>query len=157
MRCEEFDELLEELAAGDEPLAGDAASHVSSCPDCARSLTLARSIDGLLGAQPVAAVRPELMAAILATVRRERWRSEQLLDLSFNVTVAAAVILLIGGVWLLIGLSGLGGVGSDAVVVLNEGVRLAFERIRPMLPVYALATVLLVATWGLWLWAEGID
>jgi hypothetical protein len=157
VRCEEFDDLVESVAAGEVPLDGDAAAHVSSCIRCAGELALARGIDGLLRVQPTPVARPELTSAILAAVRRERWRSEQLLDLSFNVTVAAAVAVLLGGLWLLASLSGLGGVGTDAMALVNDAARLAVDHIRPMLPVYALATALLVVTWGIWVWAEGLE
>jgi hypothetical protein len=92
-------------------------------------------------------VRPELLAAALTGIRRERWRAEQSFDLAFNVVVSLAVVCALGVVGLM-----LPDLGLRAYIV--EAMALLVDRARPALPVYGLATGLVAVTLGVWWWAE---
>ena len=154
MTCTDFDELIEPIAAGEmEPDAGTLA-HVQSCEACARALALARQIDLVLAAQPAPEPPPAFTAALMTRLRRERWRSEQSLDVAFNVAVGLAVAVGVGGVVMVATASGLAGVSADLVRVFLSATASAFATMAPALPVYALASAVVVSWLLLWWWAE---
>ena len=126
--CTELDALIEPIAAGEiEPDAGVRA-HLATCLACSRALALARQVDAVLAAQPPPDPSPAFTPTLMARLRRERWRSEQYLDLAFNVAVALAIVAGVGGLWLVLSATGLVGVSTDVtrlfVARYRVGVRL---------------------------------
>jgi len=154
MICRDFDAIIEPVAAGEMGLPAEAAEHLAGCPPCAARLALARRIEGVLGSGPPAEPPPSFTAAVVGRVRRERWRSEQRVDWLFNLAMAAAAILVVGGTWMLFNLTGVAQVGTEASAVLAEGFGLAAARITTQLPAYAGATGLLLSAVAVWWWAE---
>ncbi len=154
MICRDFDAIIEPVAAGEMALPAEAAEHLAGCPPCAAHLALARRIEGVLGSRPSAAPPPSFTAAVMGQVRRERWRSEQRVDWFFNAAMAAAAILVVGGIWMLFNLTGVAAVGTEASAVLADGLSLAAARITAQLPAYIGATGLLLSAVAVWWWAE---
>ena len=154
MTCTDFDELIEPIAAGElEPDAGMHA-HLQSCPACTRALATACQIDRMLAAQPAPEPPLAFTATLMARLRRERWRSEQSLDVAFNVAVGLAVAVGVGGVVMVATASGLAAVSADLVRVFFSATVSAFTTIAPALPVYALASAVVVSWLLVWWWAE---
>lgn len=154
MTCTDFDELIEPIAAGElEPDAGMRA-HLQSCPACTRALAMARQIDRVLGAQPAPEPPLAFTATLMARLRRERWRSEQSLDVAFNIAVGLAVAVGVGGVVMVATASGLAALSADLVRVFLSATVSAFATIAPALPVYALASAVVVSWLLVWWWAE---
>jgi len=154
MICRDFDAIIEPVAAGEKDLPAGAAEHLAGCPPCAARLALARRIEGVMGSQPSAEPPPSFTAAVMGRVRRERWRSEQRVDWFFNAAMAAAAVLVVGGIWMLFNLTGVASVGTEASAVLAEGLSLAAARITAQLPAYIGATGLLLSAVAVWWWAE---
>jgi len=154
MICRDFDAIVEPVAAGEMDLPAEAAEHLAGCPPCAARLALARRIEGVLASRPSLEPPSSFTAAVMGRVRRERWRSEQRVDRFFNVAMAAAAMLVVGGIWMLFNLTGVAAVGAEASAVLSEGLRLAAARITVQLPAYAGATGLLLSAVAVWWWAE---
>ncbi len=90
----------------------------------------------------------------LARIRRARWRTDQFLDVGFNLAIATIVFAVVGGVWMLLHRSGLASVSTDAVNVFGGGFVSLAKRVAPALPLYAGAAALLVSALGIWWWAE---
>jgi hypothetical protein len=90
----------------------------------------------------------------LARVRRERWRSEQFVDVGFNVAIVAVVAALVAGLWMVLHRSGLSAVSSDAVTLFGSGIFALAHRVAPSLPLYVAATGVLATALVLWWWAE---
>ena len=154
MTCTEFDAVIELVAAGEiEPDAGTRA-HLQSCAACGRALALARRIDAVLAAQPAPDLPPAFTAALMARVRRERWRSEQYLDTAFNVAVGLAIAVGVGGLVMVATASGLAVVSADLVRVFLSASVSALATIAPALPAYALASAVVVSGLLAWWWAE---
>src|SRR6187200_1064554 len=117
MTCTDFDELIEPIAAGEmEPDAGMRA-HLQSCAACSRALAMARQIDLVLASQPALEPSPAFTGVLMARLRRERWRSEQSLDVAFNIAVGLAVAVGVGGVVMVATASGMAAVSADLVRV----------------------------------------
>jgi hypothetical protein len=154
MTCQQLDERIEALAAGDEPHTEETSAHLDGCVRCQAALARAQQIERLLAAQPVHAAPPRFAEMIAAHVRRERWESEQALDRWFNLIVVACALLAAGGLWLLANLSGVAAVGADAGRLMREGAELAAGRLARDLPTYIAATGILLSTIAVWLWAE---
>jgi anti-sigma factor RsiW len=154
MTCTDFDELIEPIAAGElKPDAGMRA-HLQSCPACTRALAMAHQIDRVLGAQPAPEPPLAFTATLMARLRRERWRSEQSLDVAFNIAVGLAVAVGVAGAVMVATASGLAAVSADLVRVFLSATVSAFATIAPALPVYALASAVVVSWLLVWWWAE---
>jgi len=87
-------------------------------------------------------------------VRRARWRSEQFLDVGFNVAIGAIVLAVVGGIWMLLHRSGLTAVSGDAVDLFGSGLMTMVHRVAPSLPLYGAASAVLATALVLWWWAE---
>ena len=108
----------------------------------------------MLQARPAPRPAPQFTSRTLARVRRARWRSEQFLDVGFNVAIVAIVAAVVGGIWMLLHRSGLAAVSSDAVDLFGSGMMTLVHRVAPSVPIYAGAMAVLATALGLWWWAE---
>jgi anti-sigma factor RsiW len=154
MFCDEALDSVESIAAGDLTPDGRVANHLATCPNCAAALEDARQLDRMLRMRPVPRPPSQFTARTLTRVRRVRWRSEQFVDVGFNVVIAAVVIAVGGAIWMILHRSGLATVTTDAVDLFTAGIRTIVLRIGPSVPIYAGATALLVSALAVWWWAE---
>ncbi len=91
---------------------------------------------------------------MLQRVRRERWRAEQQVDRLFNVAMAVALLLVVGGILALMNLSGVMAAASGAwAVVASLGGQAAREA-APSMNIYIAAVGLFVSVIGMWWWAD---
>lgn len=154
MYCDEALDAVEAIAAGDETPDGRLADHYATCPNCSAALTSAREVDRLLQQRPVPRPSAQFTARTMTRVRRARWRSDQFLDMGFNVAIVVIVLSFIVGVWMVLNRSGLAAVSNDATDVVIRGLVTLAQRVGPSVPLYAGATALLATALGLWWWAE---
>jgi anti-sigma factor RsiW len=150
MFCNEVHDAIEPIAAGELIPADGIAAHLSSCPSCAAALEDARRLEQLLQGRPTPRAPAQFTSRTMARVRRARWRTEQVFDLGFNVTIGLVVLTVLGGVWLLMHRSGLVAVSNDAVELLGAGLVTLAHRVAPAVPLYAGATALLATALGIW-------
>jgi hypothetical protein len=108
----------------------------------------------MFASQPAPEPPAAFTAALMTRLRRERWRSEQSLDVAFNVAVALAVTVGVGGVAMVATASGLAALSADLVRVFLLATASAFATIAPALPVYVLASAVVVSWLLVWWWAE---
>ena len=151
--CEQVDALLEAVADGDR-MPAEAEAHVSACPRCAAALADARAIEAALATRPIPAPPSNFTAAVMAKVHEERWRAEQVVDLGFNLAIAAGVLLIIGGVAGLAWTMGLISIGDDMMTLLSAASRAAIDRLAPQMPTIVLSATLLTMTLALWWWVD---
>ena len=154
MFCDEALDAVEAIAAGDLTPDGRIAEHLQSCPNCAAALDSARALERMLRVRSVPKPPAQFTTRTLARVRRARWRSEQFLDVGFNVAIAAVVLTVIAGIWILLNRSGLVAVSNDVVDLFGTSLVAFARRVGPSLPLYAAATALLSTALGIWWWAE---
>jgi predicted anti-sigma-YlaC factor YlaD len=154
MFCDEALDAVEAIAAEDLHPDGRVAAHLASCPNCAAALVSARSLERMLQRRAVPSPSPQFTSRTLARVRRARWRSDQFLDVGFNVAIGAIVLAVVGGIWLLLDRSGLAVISNDAVNLLGTGFVTFARRAAPSLPLYGGATAILATALVIWWWAE---
>jgi anti-sigma factor RsiW len=154
MFCDEALDAVEAIAAGDLTPDGRVAEHLASCANCAAALEDARQLEQKLRARTAPPAPPQFTTRTLARVRGARWRSDQFLDVGFNVAVIAVVVAVFAGVWMLLHRSGLDAVSGDVVDLFGSGLVAFVHSVAPSLPLYFGAAALLVSALGLWWWAE---
>ena len=154
MRCEDLDERFEGLADGSQEADGDTAAHVATCAVCAARLAEARAIEALLAAREVPAPPPMFTSAVMSAVRRDWWQAEQVVDIGFNLALAAGLLLVIGGAIGLAWSAGLFAADVDLRVVASALSFPFVDRVIAQAPTVAMAAALLVTTLGVWWWAE---
>ena len=150
MFCDEALDSIESIAAGELTPDGRVADHLATCPNCAAALEGARKLERMLQARPIPRPPAQFTARTLTRVRRARWRSEQFLDVGFNVAIGAIVVTVGGAIWMLVHRSGLAAVSSDAVDLFGAGLRTILLRIGPSVPLYAGATAVLASALAVW-------
>src|ERR1700752_4834766 len=101
MFCDEALAPVEPIPAGELTPDGRIADHLATCPNCAAALDSAKRLEPMLRARVVPQPTPQFTTRTIARGRRARWRSEQFLDVSFNVAIGAIVVAVVGGVWML--------------------------------------------------------
>lgn len=154
MFCDEALNAVEAIAAGELTPDGRLANHYATCPNCAAALASARALDAMLRDRPTPKPSAQFTARAMTRVRRARWRNDQVIDIGFNIAVAAVILAVVTTVWILLRRTGLGAVSDDALSVLAGGVVAIGQRIGPSLPLYGAATALLATALGVWWWAE---
>jgi hypothetical protein len=154
MYCDEALDAVEAVAAGDLAPDGRLADHYQTCPNCSAALDGARAVDRMLQERRVPVPPPQFTARAMTRVRRARWRSDQAIDVGFNVAVAAVILAIVTGVWLLMRRSGMTAIGNEAMDVAAGGFVTLVQRIGPSLPLYAAATAVLATALAVWWWAE---
>jgi hypothetical protein len=90
----------------------------------------------------------------MTKVRRARWRSDQFLDLAFNVAIGMIVAAILAGVWILMHRTGMTAVSNDLLDLFSTGFVALAHRVGPALPLYGAATAVLAGALGIWWWAE---
>ncbi len=154
MTCIDVTDLVEAIAAGDVVVNEATRVHLESCPACAGRLASARRLEAMLAADVTPIAPPRFTAQVLTKIRRERWQSEQRVDRIFNVAIAVACLLVVGGAAALLNLSGLIGLsGSVWGLLAQVSGQVASEASRVLLT-YVTAAGLLVSALGMWWWAE---
>ena len=154
MFCDEALDAIEAIAAGELTPEGRVAAHLATCPNCAATLASARRLEQMLLARPTQKAPPQFTSRTMAVVRRQRWRSEQFLDIGFNVALGVLALGIIATLWMLFHRSGLVSVSNDAVTLLGGGFVNLAHRVAPSLPRYVGAAALLATALGVWWWAE---
>lgn len=154
MFCDEALDAVEAIAAGELTPDGRIAEHLATCPNCASALADAQQLEQMLRGRPIPQASSQFTSRTMARVRRARWRSDQFLDLGFNLALAVIVVAVIATVWMLMHRSGLTAVSDDAVALLSAAFFSLASRIAPSLPLYLGATALLGGVLGIWWWAE---
>jgi len=154
MYCDEALDAVEAVAEGEVTPDGRLADHYATCPNCAAALTDARALDQMLKNRAVPKPSAQFTARAMTRVRRARWRSDQVLDVGFNVAIAGVVLAILSVAWMLLRRSGLAAVSNDALEVMAGGLVTLAHRVGPSLPLYGAATALLATALGVWWWAE---
>ena len=155
MTCARAEELIEAIAADEEPAPEEFRAHVETCARCAGSLAAAVRLERALRAAPNLSPPPRFTPSVIARVRRERWRADQQVDWVFNIAVAIAVVLIaLGAVALFNAGSVTAGIMSFARTVAEAAMEEPSEQPKPALWTYLLVCALMATSLLVWRWAE---
>ena len=156
MTCDEANTFIEAVAIGDAVPDGVRA-HVASCRVCAARLALAQRIEHALAHRPVTPAPSDFTAALMTRIRRERWRTEQVIDAGFNIAAVIGVLLVLGGVAGVLWRAGAIQLGGEMATMLFGASRAIAVRAIADVRVIMLSVLLLSTAVGLWWWAEEED
>ena len=154
MTCRDTLHLVEAIAAGDLVVADDLRAHVETCPSCSAALASARRVEALLQARGAGEPPPGFTSAVIARIRDDRWQSEQRVDRIFNVAIAAAILLVVGGVAALTNVSGVLSGSAWVWDALTQVSGSLLHAAAPTLLTYVSAAGLLMSALFMWWWAE---
>ena len=154
MFCDEVLNAIEAIAAGDLTPDGRIAAHLATCRNCAAALATAQQVERMLRARPVPRPPSHFTSRTMARVRRARWRSDQFLDVGFNVAVGIIIVAVVATIWMVVNRSGLAAVSDDAAALFSTALVTVAQRVAPSIPLYAGAAAVLVTALGIWWWAE---
>jgi anti-sigma factor RsiW len=152
--CDELEPLMEAIADGSlEPAPGPRA-HLAACAGCAARLERARAVEQWLAVREAPQPPASFTAAVMARVGQEQWRTERVVDLGFNLAVAAGVLVILAG--------GAGLAWSLGVFTLNVEIEALVRaasmqvegRVINQLQTMGMAALLLTLALVLWWWAE---
>lgn len=154
MRCNHLEPLIEAIADGSYEPGGEDAQHLASCRICSSRVTRARAIENLLAIREVAAPGSSFTSAVMARVGQERWKTERVVDLGFNLAIAAGLLVFLaagaGLAWSL----GLVSVTIDLDALWQVIGAEVTGRVLSQVQTIAMAAVMLTMTLVLWWWAE---
>jgi hypothetical protein len=136
-----------------EPDAGERA-HLDGCEVCRGRLAVSRSIEDWLQRRETPVVPQSFTAGVMARISKEAWRTERVIDLGFNVAVAAGLILIIGGAAGVAWSFGLFTLSIDADLLEAATRAIVDDRLASNAQTVAMGTVLLAMTLGFWWWVE---
>jgi anti-sigma factor RsiW len=154
MQCSDVLDLVEPIAAGDLLADEQVRAHLQTCPQCAGALASARRLEGLLKGMEIPAAPATFASAVLQRIPRDKWQSEHNVDRLFNVAIAAAVLLVAGGLVALLNVNGVIVLAESVWSVLKESGRETLRTAAPTVGTYVAAIGLLASALGMWWWAE---
>lgn len=154
MRCDDLEKLIEAIADGSHALSEEDASHVASCARCGARLERARSIENLLTIREIAVPPASFTATVMGQVGHEKWRAERVIDLGFNLAMAAGVAVILAGAAGLAWSLGFLTITIDLGAVWRALDTDVTGRVLSQVQTIAMSAVLLTMALVLWWWAE---
>lgn len=154
MTCSHVLDLVESVAARDLAVDEEIRAHIETCPRCAGALATARRVEAALAAREAPEAPARFTPMVLQRIGREKWHTEQQVDRFFNAAVAAALVLVVGGIAALLNLGGVLGTAAGTLSLLSSVSGQVARDAAPTLNTYIAAAGLLVTALGMWWWAE---
>ena len=154
MRCEDLEPLIEAIADGSHQPDADQAEHLAACPRCPVRLASARAIEDLLRIRSIDQPPANFTAAVLARVGHERWQAERVIDLGFNLAIAAGVMVILAGGAGLAWSLGLLTITIDFDAIWRAVGSDVSGRVLTQVQTLIMAAGLLTTALVLWWWAE---
>ena len=154
MRCHDLEPLLEAIADGTFEPAPDDRAHLSSCAVCSARLAQARTIEQWLTARDTPQPPASFTASVMVRIVQEQWKTERVVDIGFNLAIAAGVLVILTGAAGLAWSLGFFTITIDVVALLEAANAQVEGRVINQLQTVAIAAVVLTMALVLWWWAE---
>ena len=154
MRCDELEPLIEAIADGTLEPAPEDLAHLSSCARCAPRLERARNIEQWLTGREMPQPPASFTALVMARIGQEKWQTERVVDIGFNLAIAAGVLVILGGGAGLAWSLGFFTLDIDVAALLNVATSQVEGRVMNQLQTVGIAAVVLTTALVLWWWAE---
>ena len=154
MRCDDLEPVIEAIADGSlEPSADDRA-HIASCTVCSARFEQARRVEQWLAARDLPLPPATFTAAVMARIGQEKWQTERVVDIGFNLAIAAGVLVIVAGGFGLAWSLGFFTITVDTTALLEAAFSRVEGRVMSQVQTVLLSAVLLTMALGLWWWAE---
>jgi anti-sigma factor RsiW len=154
IQCDEVNARIEEIASGDLVADRTLEDHLAGCPECRARLAHARAIEAALAGRALPLVPSSFTSNVMARIRRERWKAEQMLDAGFNAAVVAGVLLVLAGVGGLFWLSGLPAAAGDFTSLAIRATDVFAARLGDQLQTVLVVVLFFTTAFGVWWWTE---
>jgi hypothetical protein len=154
VHCDHLEPLIEAIVDGSYEPGAEQAQHLASCSVCTARLLRARAIESLLSIREVATPSSAFTGAVMARVGQERWKTERVVDLGFNLAIAAGVLVIVAAAGGLAWSLGLVHVTIDLEAIWQSFGADVTGRVLSQVQTVAMAAVLLTTALVLWWWAE---
>ena len=154
MTCADVAPLVEAIAEGELVANPAVQAHLAECTECRSAMDRAARLERLLKTRPVSRPPAEFTSRVLGRIRRDRWRREQAIDISFNLAIAVLGAAIAGGAVFLLYAMGLAAVASSVVDLFAAAAAELVGRATPFFPVYGATTALVASALAIWWWAE---
>ena len=154
MGCDQFDALIEAIADGTHQPAPDEGTHLSSCARCSARLEQARGIEQWLATRDAPQAPASFTASVMARIGQEKWKAERVIDIGFNLAIAAGVLVILAGGAGLAWSLGLFTLDVDLAALVDVATSQVEGRVINQLQTVGVAAVVLTMALVLWWWAE---
>jgi len=114
----------------------------------------AGSIESLLALREVPSPSASFTATVMTRIGREQWQTERVIDLGFNLAIAAGVAVILAGAAGLAWSLGFLTITIDTDTIVQLLNREAAGRVLSQVQTIAMSAVLLTMALVLWWWAE---
>ena len=154
MRCDDLEPLIEPIADGSlEPSAEDRA-HRASCAVCSARFEHARRVEQWLAARELPLPPPTFTAAVVSRIGQQTWQTERVVDMGFNLAIAAGVLVMLAGAFGLAWSLGFFTITVDVAALLDAAFSRVEGRVISQVQTVVISAVVLTMALGLWWWAE---
>ena len=154
MRCDDLEPLIEPIADGSHEPAPEDRAHLASCAVCSARVEQARRIEQWLATREVAQPPATFTSSVMARIVQEKWRAERVVDIGFNLAVAAGVLVIVmaaaGLAWSL----GFFTITVDVAALVNAAFSRVEGRVISEVQTVLISAVVLTMALVLWWWAE---
>jgi anti-sigma factor RsiW len=154
MECDNLDPLIESIADGNWEPDAAARAHLASCANCAARLEHARRIESFFAYRETVQPPPSFTGAVMSGVVNQRWQTERVVDIGFNLAIAAGLAVVLasgfGAAWSL----GLLTTSIDFETLAGLLGSEMTSRILSQAQTVVLGAALLTTALVLWWWAE---
>jgi hypothetical protein len=154
VRCDELEPVIEAIADGAVEPSPEDRAHLSSCGRCSARLAQAHGIEQWLTARDAPVPPAAFTASVMARIVQEKWQTERVVDIGFNLAIAAGVLVILAGGAGLAWSLGFFTIQIDVATLLDAATAQVEGRVVNQLQTVALAAVLLTMALVLWWWAE---
>ena len=152
--CDDLEPLIEAIADGSHEPSADDRAHMASCAVCSARFEQARRVEQWLAAREMPLPPPTFTAAVMARIGQQKWQTERVVDIGFNLAVAAGVLVILAGGFGLAWSLGFFTITVDAAAVLDAAFSRVEGRVMSQVQTVMISAVLLTMALGLWWWAE---
>ena len=149
-----LDALIEAIADGSVEADAEARAHLGTCQRCAARLERARSLEQLLSAREQPAPPASFTATVMARIAAEKWKTERVVDIGFNLALAAGVLVILAGAVGLAASLGVFTITVDVRALLDAATAEVDGRVINQLQTVGIAAALLTTALVLWWWTE---
>jgi hypothetical protein len=157
VRCHDLEPLIEAIADGTFAPAPEDRVHLASCATCSARLAQAQGIEQWLTARDAPQPPASFTASVMARIGQEQWHTERVVDIGFNLAIAAGVLVILAGGAGLAWSLGFFTIDVEIATLLDAATAQVEGRVMNQLQTVGIAAVLLTMALVLWWWAEAGD